>query len=294
MIRMDAFAYTTIKVGTRSFFLEPDVWELLDWLDDCVSPFGVEILPEVHEHHSYQLKISKKGYWVYDFALPMLVIHTLYHHSSKRLIHWLKICPRRQITTLDTHDGIGIVDVHGLLSQDEIDKTLKGLYDKGSNAKRRYNTAEYHNLDIYQMNTTYYSALECNDDSYICARIIQFFTPGIPQVYYVGLLAGKNDVALVERTKSGRNINRRNYELDEIDREARKPVVRRLMRLMKFRNSYPVFNGEFKVVDAPENRLVLKWRDGIYEAVASIDLDNYFNQIMYYDKKTKLNKTITF
>ena len=41
----------------------------------------------------------------------MLVLHTLYHHTNKRLRHWLEICPRRQFTTLDTHDGMGVVDV---------------------------------------------------------------------------------------------------------------------------------------------------------------------------------------
>ena len=49
MIRMDAFAYCTLELGTNCFFLEPQVWQLLQWLQEYVSPFGVEILPEVHE-----------------------------------------------------------------------------------------------------------------------------------------------------------------------------------------------------------------------------------------------------
>ena len=294
MIRMDAFAYTTIKIGTRCFFLEPDVWELLEWLHDCVAPFGVEILPEVHENHTYQLKISHRGYWAYDFALPMLVIHTLYHHSNKRLTKWLKICPQKQITTLDTHDGIGIVDVRGLMSEEEIDKTINGLYEKGSNAKRIYNTAEYNNLDVYQMNSTYYSALECNDDAYICARIIQFFAPGIPQVYYVGLLAGKNDIRLVEKTKSGRNINRHNYDLGEIAAEIKQPVVQRLLKLMKFRNNYPAFDGKIYIEDTPENQLKINRTQGAFQVTAWLDLDNYVNQIVYYDPEKKSNKEIQF
>jgi sucrose phosphorylase len=270
------------------------VWELLEWLQDCVSPFGVEILPEVHEQHTYQLKISAKGYLVYDFALPMLVIHTLYHHTNKRLIEWLRICPHMQVTTLDTHDGIGIVDVRGLMSEEEIDKTVDGLYKKGSNAKRIYNTPEYNNLDIYQMNSTYYSALECNDESYICARIIQFFVPGIPQVYYVGLLAGMNDIQLVEKTKSGRNINRHNYTLDEIEVEIKRPVVNRLLRLMKFRNKYPAFDGNIKVEDTPENELKISWTNEKYKATAWINLCNYDNLIVYYDPETKTNKEVRF
>lgn len=294
MIRMDAFAYTTLKLGTRSFFIEPQVWALLEWLNNCVSPFGVEILPEVHEHHEYQLKLSRKGYWAYDFALPMLMLHTLYHHNNKRLIEWLNICPRKQVTTLDTHDGIGIVDVKGLMSQAEIDRTIDGLYEKGSRAKRIYNTEAYNNLDLYQMNCTYYSALDCNDDSYICARILQFFTPGIPQVYYVGLLAGKNDIALVEKTRSGRSINRHNYSLGEIDKHIQLPVVQRLLGLMEFRNAYPAFDGDMEIEDTAENRVRLTWRMGACQATADIDLDTYANRITYYDETRKRMTEVSF
>jgi sucrose phosphorylase len=294
VIRMDAFAYTTIRIGTRCFFLEPDVWKLLEWLDGCVAPFNVGILPEVHETHAYQLKLSKQGYWVYDFALPMLVLHTLYHHTNRRLVAWLRICPHKQFTTLDTHDGIGVVDVQGLMSQPEIDRTVDGLYAKGSNAKRRYSSAEFNNLDIYQMNTTYYSALECNDAAYICARIIQFFTPGIPQLYYVGLLAGKNDIEQVEKTKSGRSINRHNYSLEEIDVALQKTVVQRLLQLMQFRSSYPAFDGDFTIGDTPEHELVLEWRSGAYRATAKLNLEDYRHQIVYYDEKAKKNRELRF
>ena len=190
MLRLDAIAYTTMELGTNCFFVEPKIWEYLDWFDDYASAFDTEILPEIHEHYSYQLKLAEKGYWCYDFALPMLVLHSLYTNTTRRLKSWLRKCPRKQITTLDTHDGIGVVDVEGLLNQKEIDKTLELLYERGSNVKETYSGPEYQNLDIYQVNCTYYSALGCNDDAYITARIIQFFTPGIPQVYYVGLLAG--------------------------------------------------------------------------------------------------------
>lgn len=287
IIRMDAFAYTTVKIGTNCFFLEPEVWEILDWLNDFVSAFDKEILPEVHEHYSYQLKLSEKGFWSYDFCLPMLVLHTLYQHNNRKLINWLKICPRKQFTTLDTHDGIGVVDVAELLDQDEIDQTLDILYEKGSNLKKIYSGPDYQNLDIYQVNCTYYSALGCNDDSYLAARTIQFYTPGIPQVYYVGLLAGENDIELVEKTKLGRNINRHNYTLEEIREDFNKPVVRRLLRLMKFRNLYPAFNGEFIIENSPENQMVMTWAYNDYKTTAKIDLNNYHVTISYFDTRYK-------
>ncbi len=51
----------------------------------------------------------------------MLLLHGLMTGRTDRLIHWLNICPHKQFTTLDTHDGIGVVDVVGLLTDDEID-----------------------------------------------------------------------------------------------------------------------------------------------------------------------------
>lgn len=45
----------------------------------------------------------------------------------------------------------------------------------------------------HQYNCTYYSALGGNARHYLLARAIQFFTPGIPMVYYVGMFAGLND-----------------------------------------------------------------------------------------------------
>ena len=79
------------------------------------------------------------------------------------------------------------MDVDGLLKPEEIQKTLETLYQHGSNVKQTYSGPEYQNLDVYQVNCTFYSALGCHDDTYITARSIQFFTPGVPQVYYVGL-----------------------------------------------------------------------------------------------------------
>lgn len=292
VIRMDAFAYTTIKIGTNCFFLEPQVWETLEWLNEYVSPFGVEILPEVHEHYGYHHKIAEHGYWTYDFALPMLVLHTLYHHTSARLRHWLEICPRKQVTTLDTHDGIGVVDVEDLLTTDEIERTVHGMFEKGANTRKIYSGSEYQNLDVYQVNCTYYSALECNDDSYIAARAIQFYSPGIPQVYYVGLLAGENDVALVERTKNGRDINRHNYTLDEIATDIQKPVVQRLLRLMEFRSTYPAFKGDFHIEEAPDDQIALTWHLAPYKTTLQVDLRGYACHIRYYESRSRRMKTM--
>ena len=199
IIRLDAFAYAIKKADTNCFFVEPDIWNLLHEIEEVVNESGAEILPEIHEHYTIPMKIAEQGFWVYDFALPVLTLHALYNHTGEYLKSWLENSPKKQFTTLDTHDGIGIVDVKDLLPDEEVEKVKEQMYKQGANVKKIYSSEAYNNLDIYQVNTTYYSALGNNDAAYLLARAIQFFAPGIPQVYYVGLLAGKNDDEMVQK-----------------------------------------------------------------------------------------------
>lgn len=72
------------------------------------------LLCEVHEEYSTNIALALHGYWVYDFSLPLLILHAFTFKTMDNLRHWLGICPRRQITVLDTHDGMGIDDIAGL------------------------------------------------------------------------------------------------------------------------------------------------------------------------------------
>ena len=136
------------------------------------------------------------------------------------------------------------------------------MYNQGANVKKMYSTEAYNNLDIYQVNTTYYSALGNNDKAYLLARAIQFFAPGIPQVYYVGLFAGENDIKLMEKTKNGRDINRHYYSSEEIDKQMNRPVVMKLKELMEFRNSHPAFSleGEIKIESDGDRLKIIRSR----------------------------------
>jgi sucrose phosphorylase len=291
IVRLDAFAYTPKKAGGSCFFEEPEIWEMLERVNQILAPRSVAILPEMHENYTIQLKLAQQGYWVYDFALPMLVLQALYGGEGASLVHWLNICPRRQFTTLDTHDGIGVVDVRGLLTDEQIETTRERLFTRGASVKKIYNTEAYRNLDIYQINCTYFSALGNNDEAYLLARAIQVFAPGIPQVYYVGLLAGANDIELVEATKNGRDINRHAYTLDEIAVEVKRPLVQRLLILLRFRNTFAAFAGE---CEASSNGGLLNIRRSNGSSSAELAADLRTHQFSIYftaadGKKQKLD-----
>ncbi|MCO6543756.1 MAG: sucrose phosphorylase [Lactobacillus sp.] len=260
IVRLDAFAYAIKKIDTNDFFVEPDIWKLLDDLKEQAQRNNLLILPEIHEHYTLSQKVNENGYYTYDFALPMLVLYTLYSHNPHPLLKWLQESPMYQFTTLDTHDGLGVVDVKDILSDEQISYTTQQLYKRGSNVKRAYSSAAYNNLDIYQINTTYYSALGEDDKAYLLARAIQIFAPGIPQVYYVGLLAGKNDLELLEKTKEGRNINRHYYSNNEVQNQLKRPVVRKLLHLLEFRNECPAFDldGTISIIENKDRFSILR------------------------------------
>lgn len=276
VIRLDAFAYAVKKADTSCFFIEPDIWELLYDIEKIVKEENAEILPEIHEHYTIPMKIADKGFWIYDFALPVLTLHALYNHTGKYLKDWLEKCPMKQFTTLDTHDGIGIVDVKDLLPDEEIDAVKEQMYSQGANVKKIYSSEAYNNLDIYQVNTTYYSALGNNDDAYLMARAIQFFAPGIPQVYYVGMLAGSNDIELMERTKNGRDINRHYYTAEEVEKEQERSVVKKLKELMVLRNTHPAFSLDGTIeVEAYGDMLVITRKYGKDSITLKANLSTY-------------------
>lgn len=276
VIRLDAFAYALKKADTSCFFIEPDIWELLYEIENIVKEEGAEILPEIHEHYTIPMKIADKGFWIYDFALPVLTLHALYNHTGKYLKNWMEMCPMKQFTTLDTHDGIGIVDVKDLLPDEEIEIVKEQLYKQGANVKKIYSSEAYNNLDIYQVNTTYYSALGNNDDAYLLARAIQFFAPGIPQVYYVGMLAGSNDIELMEHTKNGRDINRHYYSKEEIEDEQDRTVVQKLKELMILRNTHPAFSLDGTIeIQTDDDRLIITRKYGSDSIMLKSNLTTY-------------------
>jgi len=268
-IRLDAAGYAIKKRGTSCFMI-PETFEFIGELTRRAHERGIEVLVEIHSHYREQIQIAKQVDWVYDFALPPLVLHALYTGDTRRLKEWLEMSPRNAVTVLDTHDGIGVIDVGpdrrtpdgspGLLSPKEIDVLVETIHQRSNGESRQATGAAASNLDLYQVNCTFYDALGRRDDDYLIARAIQFFAPGVPQVYYVGLLAGTNDLDLLRRTRAGRDINRHYYTCCELQQRLEAPVVRSLLDLIRFRNTHPAFAGDFQIHNSDNSSLVMQWR----------------------------------
>ena len=239
----------------------------------------MESLLGIHSHLQDQIRSSKFAEWVYDCALPPLVLYAFFTGSAAALRRWLEISPRNAVTVLDTHDGIGVIDVGpdrqraGLLNPLQIDQLVEGIHDATGGQSRLATGAAASNLDIYQVNSTYYSALGCDDDRYLLARLTQLLVPGIPQVYYAGLLAAPNAMDLLERTGVGRDINRPYYSAEDIVRQLGRPVVAALLSILRWRNSEPAFAGRFTLLESPDSEVALRWETIDRQLDARIDFE---------------------
>ena len=173
--------------------------------------------------------------------------------TSTPLLRWLEIRPRNAVTVLDTHDGIGVLDVDagrgagpapGLLPRPDIE----ALVDDDSRAqswraagwRAATRPATWTRVRSTARSTTR-SAGAIRSIS--IARAIQCFVPGVPQIYYVGLLAGVNDLELLRRSGVGRDVNRHHYTAAELQRELTRPVVQSLLALLRLRNTHAAFAG---------------------------------------------------
>ena len=276
-LRLDAAGYAIKKPGTSCFMI-PETYAFLSELADKARALGMEVLVEIHSYYRDQIEIARKVDRVYDFALPPLVLHALFSGEAGPLAEWLKISPRNCITVLDTHDGIGVIDVGahsdgrpGLLPPASIDRLVETMHERSGGQSRQATGAAASNLDLYQVNSTYFDALGRNETEYLIARALQFFAPGIPQVYYVGLLGGVNDMELLTRSRVGRDINRHYYQPEEVDRALETPMVRSLLTLMRLRNEHPAFGGDFTLEEVSPSALGLVWTTG--EDSIRLDVD---------------------
>lgn len=104
------------------------------------EPYELTLLPEIHaayEEHIYQT-VAEKGYMTYDFFLPGLVIDAIENKRSKYLAAWAKELVEKKINTvnmLGCHDGIPMLDLKGILPEEDIQKLIALIVDRGGMVK---------------------------------------------------------------------------------------------------------------------------------------------------------------
>lgn len=265
VVRLDAVGYAVKTPGTDSF-MTAETLEFVKEITDLIHSYDMRVLVEVHAHYTQQLEIAPLVDLIYDFQTAPLLLHSFFTGTVDRLDNWFKLRPQNCLNVLDTHDGYGVIDggpiggKPGLITQDEMAHIFK-VAEKNTQGHSAIASVipQWFSLP-HQINATLPNIV--NDDvAYVIMRAVQFFLPGEPQVYYVGLFNGMDDRELFEKTDQGRDVNRHHYTPEEIKQALKQPVTQAIIALARLRK-HPAFEGEFSWrVDGP-SAITLSWSSG--------------------------------
>ncbi|WP_022664295.1 alpha-amylase family glycosyl hydrolase [Desulfospira joergensenii] len=275
ILRLDAVTFLWSQPGTRCVHLEQthEIIRLFRDLFDIVAP-GVALITETNVPHQENISYFGNGFdeahMVYNFALPPLVLHTFYTGDTKAISGWAsKLNPPSDQTHflnfLDSHDGIGLMAAKEILT----DKQIRSLADRAleHGGLISFKTGENGTEEPYEINITWYSALNREDDKnedtafqvkrFVASRVIPLLLRGVPAIYLHSLIGTQNDIEAVLRTKSNRDINRRDISRSAITAALADPlskisrINRELGRLLKLRTVQTAFhpNASQKILD---------------------------------------------
>lgn len=231
IVRLDAIAFLWKKIGTTCLHL-PETHEVVKLFRDFLEMVAPEVILLTETNVPHQENISYFGHgdeaqMVYQFPLPPLLLHALLTGNGKYLTEWAASlgdipdgCTYFNFTA--SHDGIGVRPLEGLVSDEELDKTVEAVVQRGGrvNTRRLSNGRD----KPYELNITYYDALSDPHDNdmathiarFMCSQTIMVALQGIPGIYFHSLTATPNYVAGVEETGHNRTINRRKWQIGEL------------------------------------------------------------------------------
>lgn len=278
ILRLDAFAYLHKQVGESNFFNIPGTWEYLERIKRIAQQNKLMLLPEIHAEYGLHLhdEVANEGYYIYDFFLPGLTIHTIENQTSKALLSWAKeIIAKgyKTVNMLGCHDGIPVLDLKGkevngvynkgLLEDAEIESIMTTIMERGGRVKNLYDPSG-NKISYYQINATFFSALGEDEQKLLLARVIQMFMPGIPQVWYLDIFAGKNNYEAADNGGSAghKEINRTTLTMQDVEQGLKREVVQHQLDIIRLRNTSNAFSGQVEINDTVDTIIDIKWVNG--------------------------------
>ncbi len=266
IIRLDAITYLWAEPGTRCVHLE-ETHEIVKLFRDILDTFAptTSLITETNVPHNENISYFGNGrdeaQMVYNFALPPLVLHTFYTEDTTAITQWAQKLENISNTTtffnfLDSHDGIGLMGVKGILTKEEINYVVERAREHGGLIS--YKTGNNGTNEPYEINITWFSALNGEDDEeddiafqvkrFVASRIMGLILQGVPGIYLHSLIGSSNDIKAVLSSKSKRAINRTIIDGSAINKALQEPfskisrINREFGRLISIRTKERAFH----------------------------------------------------
>jgi sucrose phosphorylase len=315
VIRMDAIGHIWKKLGTSCINLKEThyVIQLIRAVLDEIFPDTL-LLTQTNVPHKENISYFGNGYnevqLIYQFALPLLILHTLYTGDASRLLEWAS--PLKNVSdktaffnVLATHDGLGVVPVKAILTDKEITDIADNIKERGGYIS--YKTAEDGSKKPYEMNITYYSAIadfknseELNIKKFIASQAIILSLLGVPGIYIHSLFGTENYLEGVEKTGQKRTINRKKFQYNKLKEDLTNSdsrehkIFTEFMKLIHKRKSEKAFhpNGKQEVLFLKKGifSLLRTSPDGKEKIIALHNVTDNIQKFYFIKNQYGLNK----
>jgi glycosidase len=266
-IRLDAVAYLWKELGTRCIHLPQThrIVQLVRGVLEAVAP-QVSLVTETNVPHEENISYFGNGmnesHLVYNFALPLLVVHAFHAGNAEKLSQWATTLatPSPHATFLNflaSHDGIGINAGRGILAESEINSLVERVLAHGGLVSTKDNPDG--SASPYELNINYFDALSNPAGSesdavrtarFTTAHAIMLAMAGVPAVYFHSIVGSSGWREGADRSGSNRAINRERLELKALEGQLGDPdsrrstVYRSLMHLLGVRAAQRCFHPQ--------------------------------------------------
>ncbi len=260
IVRLDAVAYIWKEIGTNCVNRKQAhiILKIFRVILRLVAPY-VMLLSEVNlpqnENMSYFGGGDDESHIIYDFTLPPLLLFSFYKGNVKKLLRWASHLRVKSdldfiFNFLDSHDGIGLSPVDGILTEREIESMINTVKKKGGLVSYK----EKDGREIpYELNTTWFSALKDDDEElsvrkYLCSIAVALSIDGIPGIYIQSFFGMENDLKKVSRTGIKRDVNRSELDMAKIiealeDKDSKENrIFTQVTNLIKIRTRQQAFH----------------------------------------------------
>jgi glycosidase len=286
VVRLDAIAYLWKDLATSSIHLPQTyaVVRLYRLILDMIAPWVV-LITETNVPHKENMSYFGNGrdtaHMIYQFSLPPLIFDAFLRGSADHLSTWAKTIPSGPDSPIgyDTtyfnfcasHDGIGMLPAHGILSDEEFENLYSELKNRGGRIS--YKALPTGKIP-YELNINYFSAIADLDlpkdlrvKKFLASQAILLAMIGVPGIYIHSLLGSQNWKEGPEITDHNRTINREKLSYTKLIEELEDPdsirhgVFYGYTKMLKIRREHKAFHpaGTQSVIDTnnPENICII-------------------------------------